>query len=172
MKARSKAFKKIAVGGRRKLFLKLNLRFFAARNLHPLDSNMGKRASRAGRDLRKTVLIVEESDDVRDLFGEILSAAGWNAISVHDGVEALIYLRSKPAPALILLDMLMPEMDGWQFRRAQLADPELASIPVVVVSCMESVRNSALGFGASAFLSKPVLPEALLAAVSTARRPL
>jgi CheY-like chemotaxis protein len=114
------------------------------------------------------VLIVEDSDDVRDLFGEVLSAAGWDAVAVHDGVEGLMYLRSKPAPALILLDMLMPDMDGWQFRRAQLSDPLLARIPVVVVSCMESVRNSAMGFGAISFLPKPVLPEDLLAAVSNA----
>jgi len=132
---------------------------------------MGK-ARPASWGTRRTVLIVEDSDDVRDLFGEVLSAAGWAAVSVHDGVEAMMYLRSKPAPALILLDMLMPDMDGWQFRRAQLSDPVLAKIPVVVVSCMETVRNSAMGFGAISFLSKPVLPEDLLAAVTTACNPM
>jgi len=67
---------------------------------------------------------------------------------------------------VILLDMLMPEMDGWQFRRAQQADPELASIPVVVVSALKAVENSAKRFGAVAFLGKPVAPEDLIGTIA------
>ena len=115
-----------------------------------------------------TVLIIEDDPDAREVLGEILRSDGYEAVAVADGREGLATLRSGLRPCLILLDMLMPGMDGWQFRRAQSADRELAEIPVVVVSGAKAARNSALGSGAVAFLSKPVAPEALLSAVAAA----
>lgn len=70
--------------------------------------------------------------------------------------------------ALILLDMMMPEMDGWQFRDAQLADPALRSIPVVVVTAHNDAADIADEIGAAAFLRKPVGFEALLTTIRRA----
>lgn len=114
---------------------------------------------------RKTVLVVEDDPDSREVFSEVLRAQGHRVIAVGSGASAMAYLHSQKCPSVILLDMLMPEMDGWQFRRAQQADPELARIPVVVVSALRTVEKSAMRFGAAAFLAKPVSPEDLIGAI-------
>jgi len=115
-----------------------------------------------------TVLVVEDDVDAREAVCEILANEGHRPIAVSDGREALAALGSGLRPCLIVLDMLMPGMDGRQFRRAQQASEELAKIPVVVVSGVKAARNSALRCGAVAFLPKPVAPEALLSAVASA----
>ena len=88
--------------------------------------------------------------------------------AVRDGREALAALGSGLLPCLIVLDLPVPGMDGWQFRRAPRGSEELAKIPVVVVSGVEAARNSALQCGAVALLPKPVAPQALLSAVDSA----
>jgi CheY-like chemotaxis protein len=136
-------------------------------------------AGRDGRDVGQfkslgkqmsgtTVLVVEDDPDVREVICEILERDGRHPVAVRDGQEALRELRSGLRPCLIILDMLMPGMDGWQFRRKQQADDDLAGIPVVVVSGVMAARNSALQGGAVAFLPKPLVPEALLSAVASA----
>jgi two-component system response regulator MprA len=115
-----------------------------------------------------TVLVVEDDPDVLEVICEILEGDGRRPIAARDGREALRELRSGLRPCLIILDMLMPGMDGWQFRRTQKADEDLSKIPVVVVSGVQAARNSALQGGAVAFLPKPVVPEALLLAVASA----
>jgi CheY-like chemotaxis protein len=115
-----------------------------------------------------TVLVVEDDPDVLEVLCEILESDGRIPVAVRDGREALRELRSGLRPCLIVLDMLMPGMDGWQFRRTQQADEDLAKIPVIVVSGVRAARNSALQGGAVAFLPKPVVPEALLSAVASA----
>ena len=99
---------------------------------------------------------------------QLLETVGRRGIAVADGGEALAYLRSNPAPAVIVLDMLMPRMDGWQFRHAQERTPALARIPVVVISGLRVAEKNVLGWGASAFVLKPFSPEQLLGAISAA----
>jgi CheY-like chemotaxis protein len=118
--------------------------------------------------MASTVLVVEDDPDAREAISEILRTEGHRPVEVADGREALKSLRGGLRPCLIILDMLMPGMDGWQFRRAQCADESLAKIPVVVVSGVRAARNSAMQGGAVAFLSKPVAPDALLLAVANA----
>lgn len=118
--------------------------------------------------MASTVLVIEDDPDSREVISEILRTEGHQPVAVANGREALKTLHSGFRPCLIILDMLMPDMDGWQFRRAQCADASLASIPVVVVSGVRAARNSAIRGGAVAFLSKPVAPDALLSAVATA----
>jgi CheY-like chemotaxis protein len=113
-----------------------------------------------------TVLVIEDDSDTREVLCEILSGDGYRAVPARNGREAFEILGSGLRPCLILLDMLMPGMDGWQFRRAQQADEDLARIPVVVVSGVKATRNSALRGGAVAFLPKPIRPETLLETVS------
>src|SRR5690349_14816755 len=80
------------------------------------------------------VLIVDDDADVRELLRMSLGAAGYRVATVPDGREALHYLRSHADICMIVLDLMLPSMDGAQFRAAQLRDRSLAWIPVIVVS--------------------------------------
>src|SRR4051812_17571750 len=84
---------------------------------------------------RGCVLVVEDEADLRALIVGLLEGDGYAAVGASNGEEALDVLRTTPRrPCLILLDLMMPRMDGWAFRAAQRRDPALASIPVVVVT--------------------------------------
>ena len=83
----------------------------------------------------KAVLLVEDDIDVREAVADTLDEAGYRVSPARNGQEALDMLRSGAVqPRVILLDLMMPVMDGWQFREEQLRDPALASIPVVALS--------------------------------------
>ena len=83
----------------------------------------------------KRLLVVEDSPYLQELNKEILEREGFDVSCVADGKEALDYLRGADSkPNLIVLDITMPDMDGYEFRRKQLADELIADIPVVVVT--------------------------------------
>jgi CheY-like chemotaxis protein len=100
------------------------------------------------------VLIVEDDEDLRDMMAQMLTIEGFAATAVANGREALDYLRRAIKPHVILLDLMMPVMDGWEFRRRQQADPELAPVPVIVLSALD--RSRAAPVDAIAFLKKPL----------------
>lgn len=89
----------------------------------------------------KTVLVVEDTEDHRTLTTWFLRMGGYEAVCVTDGADALDYLRTHPAPDVILLDLRMPRMNGWEFLAAQERDPALAAIPVVIYSCEHHFRS-------------------------------
>ncbi len=108
------------------------------------------------------VLVVDDDALIRDAVMELLAFEGFVAVGASNGEEALARLRrDEVAPALILLDLMMPVMDGWQFRAAQLADPDLARIPVVVMSASDPA-----GVAADALIAKPFEVGALLATIA------
>lgn len=100
------------------------------------------------------VLIVEDDADLREMMALLLSAEGFQATTVANGREALDYLQKGGQAEVILLDLMMPIMDGWEFRRRQQADPALASVPVVVLSALDPSRSADVR--ADAVLKKPV----------------
>jgi CheY-like chemotaxis protein len=100
------------------------------------------------------VLIVEDDADLREMMAQLLTLEGFRAETVANGREALEYLNRGDYPDLILLDLMMPVMDGWEFRRRQRADPTLANVPVVVLSALDQSRAADLG--GAAFLKKPL----------------
>lgn len=101
------------------------------------------------------VLLVEDDVDVREAIADILSLEKFDVLRATDGQQALRQLREAPElPDVVLLDLMMPVMDGWQFRLEQRRDPRLAAIPVVALSADRSARAQAVD--ADAFLSKPV----------------
>lgn len=110
--------------------------------------------------LAKSILIIEDDAAARDALKTILEHNGYTVACAADGREALDWLRASQPPALILLDLMMRGMDGWQFRKEQVRDPVLANIPVVVVSSADD-----LPAGAAAYISKPVQVERLLDAI-------
>lgn len=113
------------------------------------------------------VLVVEDDPDIRATLCEALEDHGYSPVGAGNGVEALDYLRSEgERPCLILLDLMMPVMDGQAFRTEQRADTALADIPVVVISAYRDVEKQAAEL-ATDYLSKPVRLEVLL---ETARK--
>ena len=101
-----------------------------------------------------TVLLVEDNDDVREMMSVALQLAGITVLAAGNGREALDQLEAAEAPCLILLDLMMPVMDGWELREALSANPHYSEIPVVVVSAM--TEDTAARLGAIAYLPKPV----------------
>lgn len=82
----------------------------------------------------RSILIVEDDELIRRAMQMVLEWEGYEVVCVNNGQEALDFLRSGRCPALIVLDIMMPVLDGQQFREEQLRDPSIASIPVIVVS--------------------------------------
>lgn len=112
------------------------------------------------------VLVVEDDEDVRETILDTLEDGGVPAAGAPDGAAALRYLRSaQTKPSLILLDLMMPNLNGAQFREQQLVDPELASIPVVILSADAVTQEACESLQAAGFLRKPVKLATLLAQV-------
>jgi CheY-like chemotaxis protein len=88
------------------------------------------------------------------MMAQLLSLEGFRAQTVPNGRAALDYLRQGDFPDVILLDLMMPVMDGWEFRRRQREDPQLARVPVVVLSALDPSRAADLQ--GAAFLKKPL----------------
>jgi CheY-like chemotaxis protein len=100
------------------------------------------------------VLIVEDDADLREMMAQLLTLEGYGTATASNGREALRLLHEAEVPKVILLDLMMPVMDGWEFRRQQRADPSIAELPVIVLSALDPNRASNLA--ASAFLKKPL----------------
>jgi CheY-like chemotaxis protein len=100
------------------------------------------------------ILVVDDDPDLRRSLVEVLEEKGYEVSCANNGEEALHALAGA-APNAILLDLTMPVMDGWTFRRLQRSDPRLARIPTVVISAAYSDPRAVEGLGADAFLAKP-----------------
>lgn len=103
---------------------------------------------------RGSVLIVEDDADVRQALAVFLEAQGYVCSEAGDGAQALEYLRANPPPSVILLDVMMPHMDGVTFRRRQLEDHALAEIPVVVLTARPEAEKDA-AFAGVHWMHKP-----------------
>ena len=117
---------------------------------------------------RRSILVVEDDADVRESVAALLDVTGYAVLQAADGDEALRRLRSGVGSVvLILLDLHMPRMDGRAFRAAQLSDPDLAAIPVVIMSGAADVAVTAAQLGARAYCQKPVSPDDVLTMAAT-----
>ena len=112
------------------------------------------------RSAGKKLLIVEDDQDIREALDGLLRMEGYDVMGCSNGLEALQHLRRGPHPDVILLDLMMPVMDGWQFRIEQKRDPSLAAIPVVALSADATPKAAAID--AEAYLKKPVDYETLV----------
>ena len=120
--------------------------------------------SASTRLLPHRVLLVDDDADERDAIATFLELEGAEVAVAGDGEEALNALQADPSRCLILLDLQMPGMNGWEFRRRQLLS-SMAGIPVVVVSGLPDLAAAIRGMSARAALRKPVELELLIGAV-------
>jgi DNA-binding response OmpR family regulator len=107
-----------------------------------------------------SVLVVDDETDIREAVAELLADEGYQVLDAADGEEALRKARAFH-PDVVLLDLMMPGMNGWEFCAQRKGDPDLASIPVIVLSALGRVQ----GIDAAGYLQKPFELDDLLTAV-------
>jgi CheY-like chemotaxis protein len=110
------------------------------------------------------VLVVEDDRDVRESLMFVLESEGYGTVGAADGREALTTLAAPDSFCVILLDLMMPVMDGWAFRVAQQKDSAIARIPVIVVSALAATTDRSR-LDARGYVSKPVVFDELLGLV-------
>lgn len=116
------------------------------------------------------ILVVDDDNDLREIISMLLAAEGHEVRGAVDGLAALAELQRGCHPSLILLDMMMPRLDGEGFMRALRSNPSLADVPVVILTAHPGAREKAAALGAAGCLVKPVELADLLATVERARR--
>jgi CheY-like chemotaxis protein len=112
------------------------------------------------------VLVIEDDRDIRDLLVGALRVEGFEVLPAEDGASALAMLRGGARPRLVLLDLMMPGMNGWQLWEEFAQDPELAAIPVVVISGAGEAARSTGTRGVAGSLVKPFDLDLLLETVA------
>lgn len=111
--------------------------------------------------MNHTVLLVEDEDDLRESMRDLLEENGYAVVAACDGQEALEALARVEDLCVVLLDLLMPRMNGWDFFEKMRARPEFTGVPVLVQSSAPSRAPE----GVTRVLKKPVAPEELLSVV-------
>ena len=117
-----------------------------------------------GDGRRGTVLIVEDDVDAREVMQMVLESAGYAVTTASNGLEGVGRLHLQPRPDVIVCDLMMPVMNGWDFCAAKSRDPEVASIPVVIVSAVAKVASRQPSPG-DITLAKPLDIDRFLAAI-------
>ena len=108
-----------------------------------------------------TILIAEDHLDSREALGALLEAFGFRVISAVNGAQAVEMARAR-RPDLILMDIMMPELDGFEATRQLRGIPETCEIPIITLTAMDGARSLALDAGANDFLPKPINSGVLL----------
>ena len=104
----------------------------------------------------ETILLVEDDSDIRESLAELLLLRGYQVTAVADGREALNYLETGDLPCLIILDLMLPVMSGWEFRHRQLSDARWSSIPTILLSGVNNLFQESQRLQAVAFIPKPI----------------
>ena len=112
------------------------------------------------------VLLVEDNEDNRTIYSTVLRYLGYQVIEAQDGVQAVALARSEH-PAVILMDISIPEIDGWEATRILRADPSTRDIPIVALTAhaLADDRKRAAEVGFNSYLAKPIEPHAVVAEV-------
>jgi len=118
---------------------------------------------------RPRLLVVDDDVELCESVADALTDAGYDAVTAGDGARALSLSHEAQAPQLILLDLMMPDMNGWEFREQQLRDHTVKDIPVVVMTASRDLRFHPVD--ADAFLFKPFTLDDLLEQVQRVVRP-
>jgi two-component system cell cycle response regulator DivK len=116
--------------------------------------------------MKKTILVVEDQEDNRQILRDLLASAGFRMVEAHDGQEALTLARSE-RPDLILMDIQLPILDGYEATRGIKRDPELKDIPIIAVTsyALSGDEERAREAGCDAYVAKPYSTRLLLAKI-------
>lgn len=115
----------------------------------------------------RTILVVEDDPAARATISDLLSDEGYTCVEAADGRDAIDVLSGAPAPpCAILLDLMMPRMNGWEFGEWLREQPALARVPLIVLSAAKGAGADAKRLAASAFIPKPFDLDDLLATVA------
>jgi CheY-like chemotaxis protein len=114
----------------------------------------------------KTIVLIEDDEGIRETMAALLEDEGFHVVQAANGEEGLARIRENPDRCLVLLDLWMPVMNGWQMLAALRADPAMQRVPVVVISAAGDLPPPE---GATAFLRKPIRLETLLDSVEQFR---
>lgn len=106
--------------------------------------------------MNQRVLVVDDDSDLAEVLAEALAEFGYEVDCAADGAGALARLTAKERPAAIILDLMMPRMDGWAFLEAQAADESIANIPVIVLTGQRGPTKNGRSLDADVVLEKPV----------------
>jgi two-component system, cell cycle response regulator DivK len=119
-----------------------------------------------GATMNNTILVVEDQEDNRQILRDLLASAGFRMVEAHDGRQALAVARSE-RPDLILMDIQLPLVDGYEATRSIKRDPELKHIPVIAVTsyALSGDEKKALEAGCDAYVAKPYSTRSLLAKI-------
>jgi CheY-like chemotaxis protein len=113
------------------------------------------------------LLIVDDDTDAVEALSDLLAYRGYEVATAHNGVEALKRLAERPLPEVLVLDLSMPFMNGWELMRELSKSRELADIPVIVVSALAHAQD----VSARAIIAKPLDVELLLNTIATLAKP-
>jgi two-component system chemotaxis response regulator CheY len=114
-------------------------------------------------EMKGTLLIVEDDQEIRDALVDILTDEGYRVHAVENGKDALEYLgTAQELPSLIILDMMMPVMDGYEFLQRKAADGRISAIPTVLCSADGQIKQKAEKAGMGEWLRKPIELNTLL----------
>jgi two-component system cell cycle response regulator DivK len=116
--------------------------------------------------MSKKILVVEDTEDNRQILRDLLGMAGYDMVEAHDGAEG-VAKAAEHRPDLILMDIQMPVMDGYEATRRIKADPELKAIPIVAVTsyALSGDEQKTRDAGCDAYIAKPYSPRQMLAKV-------
>lgn len=107
--------------------------------------------------MKGPILVIDDDLEIRESLADILRDEGYTVISAANGQEGLDYLDStEKKPCLVLIDLMMPVMDGQDFRRIQISNPEYAAIPTILFSADGQLDKKALSIGFKDYLKKPI----------------
>lgn len=104
----------------------------------------------------RPVLVVEDDPELRTIYEEVLSDGGFSVVAARDGLDALEKLHAGTMPCVMLLDLRMPRMTGWELAERMRADPRWQGVPFIVVAAYYRIAEEAERIGAAAWLQKPI----------------
>ena len=119
-----------------------------------------------GADAKLLVLLVDDSEDNREVYEQYLTFAGFRVEVAVDGVEA-VEKAKQGRPDVIVMDLSLPKMDGWEATRVIKKDPDTSAIPVIALTghAVAESKRKALEAGCSGYLTKPCLPDVLVSEI-------
>ena len=119
---------------------------------------------------RTTVLVVDDDAEIRQALAELLEDEEYEVLLAANGKEALDLVANGPRPDVILLDVMMPVMDGWHFLSARLKHPELVEVPIIIISAGQEAEREARKVGVFEVAKKPLHVDDLIQRIEDCRR--